>query len=44
MQKVAENGKEMSVFGLMHNDHVCLEMQNEKDKSWFRGKNGGMKK
>jgi hypothetical protein len=35
MQKVAENGKSMSVFGLMHNDHVWLEVQNEKDKSWF---------
>jgi hypothetical protein len=35
MQKVTENGKGMSVFGLMHNDHVWLEVQNEKDKSWF---------
>lgn len=35
MQKVSENGNRMSVFGLMHNDHVWLEVQNEKDKSWF---------
>lgn len=35
MEKVVENGNSMSVFGLMHNDHVWLEVQNEKDKSWF---------
>lgn len=35
IQMVLENGNRMSVFGLMHNDHVWLEVQNEKDKSWF---------
>lgn len=35
MEKVAQNGKSMSVFGLMHNDHVWLEVLNEKDKTWF---------
>lgn len=32
---VAERGKQYSVFGLMHNDHVWLEVKNEKDGSWF---------
>lgn len=32
---VAEKGNYYSVFGLMHNDHVWLEVQNEKDKTWF---------
>jgi len=32
---VAERGNRYSVFGLMHNDHVWLEVKNEKDGSWF---------
>lgn len=32
---VKEKGKHMSVFGLMHNDHVWLEVLNEKDGSWI---------
>lgn len=32
---VAERGKQYSVFGFMHNDHVWLEVRNEKDNSWF---------
>ena len=34
-ERVAKYGNGNSVFGLMHNDHVWLEVQNEKDKSWF---------
>jgi Transglutaminase-like superfamily len=33
--KVAEFGKKMSVFGLMHNDHRWLEVYDEKSKSWI---------
>jgi hypothetical protein len=32
---IAERGKYYSVFGLMHNDHVWLEVLNEKNKTWF---------
>jgi hypothetical protein len=32
---VTEKGNYYSVFGLMHNDHVWLEIQDEKDKTWF---------
>lgn len=32
---VAEKGNRHSVFGLMHNDHVWLEVRDEKNKSWF---------
>lgn len=35
MERVAKYGYGNSVFGLMHNDHVWLEVLNEKDKSWF---------
>lgn len=34
-EKIAASGIRMSVFGLMHNDHVWLEVGNEKDGSWF---------
>lgn len=32
---VTEKGKSMSVFGLRHNDHVWLEVFDEKSKTWF---------
>jgi Transglutaminase-like superfamily len=32
---VSEKGKTYSVFGLMHNDHVWLEVYNEKSRSWI---------
>jgi transglutaminase-like putative cysteine protease len=32
---VVERGNRYSVFGLMHNDHVWLEVKDEKDGSWF---------
>jgi Transglutaminase-like enzymes, putative cysteine proteases len=34
-QLVAEKGNYYSVFGLMHNDHVWLEVRDEKNKTWF---------
>jgi hypothetical protein len=35
LEMMATKGNRYSLFGLMHNDHVWLEVQDEKDKSWF---------
>ncbi len=35
MEKVKSAGNRMSVFGLMHNDHVWLEIFDDKNNSWF---------